>query len=186
MILSDRDIVWWMERRGLVIDPYDSVSLNGAVAQQPASVDLRLSGEYKTIPGGNPVDPKEGLTEEDVIHLDSNYIRPEQFIIASTKERVEIPPGLVGKIEGRSSIGRLGLEVHATAGFIDPGFKGQITLELTNNSTRPIKLPEGLRICQIFFTKLASTPKEIYNSKYQGQEGPTISKIHEDVELDED
>jgi dCTP deaminase len=160
---------------------------------QPASVDLRLGDEFTTfvrplgspsqgrpVVVGAPMDPEWSHMKKS-----ANFIMvPGEFVLATTIEAVHIPRTHVARVEGRSSLGRLGLIIHATAGFIDPGFRGQITLEMMNLSPRPIQLELGMRICQISFDKLINPAKRPYGhpalrSRYQGQTGVTASRLSE-------
>ncbi len=160
---------------------------------QPASVDLRLGDEFATyvrplgspaqgrpIIAGAPLDP-----EWTQVTRSANFVMvPGDFVLATTMETVCIPRTHAARVEGRSSLGRLGLIIHATAGFIDPGFRGQITLEMMNLSPRPIQLELGMRICQISFDKLINAAKRPYGhpglrSRYQGQVGVTPSRLSE-------
>src|SRR6266542_92322 len=137
-VLSDRDIREAIEARRLVIDPWDERYL------QPASVDLRLGREFRVfrnyrLPYIDPKQEMPNLTDLEVIEGDNPFIlHPGEFALAVTVERVEIPDDLVGRLDGKSSLGRLGLIVHSTAGFVDPGFKGRLTLELTNIINLPV------------------------------------------------
>jgi dCTP deaminase len=157
MILSDRDIATRLADGSLIIDPLD-YSIDPI---QPASVDLRLSDC--------------GLSNG------TRWINPGEFMLACTLETVHIPADLVAQVNGKSSLGRLGLSVHITAGFIDPGFQGQITLELHNCSQKIIQLPRRMKICQLMLQRLATPAERPYGhpsrkSKYQGQTGVTPSR----------
>lgn len=187
MILSDRDIVERIDDGSLVIEPFKESNV------EPSSVDLRLGSDAKLVaaPGlksSIPVETKRRddtfLQYTDVTLRDGGLeIKPGDFIIASTEERVEVPDDLVAKVLGRSSLGRLGVSVHQTAGYIDPGFKGEITLELSNHGPAPVMLHTGQRICQIVFTKLTSPAEKPYGhekSQYQNQEGATPSGMRFD------
>jgi dCTP deaminase len=176
MVLSDIDIVERVANGDLTIQPYDESNV------EPASVDLRLGEDFQRADPRRSVsiDLKDGAG--DNIHWlhksGSMEICPGDFVLATTKERVELPDDLVGEVLGRSSLGRLGLSVHQTAGYIDPGFEGQITLELSNHGPAPVRLAEGQRICQIFFTELSSPALHPYGhegSQYQNQSGATKS-----------
>lgn len=162
MILPDHAIIAEVDNGRLVIDPWDPALV------QPASVDVLLGDTFidQDIPGTG----KFPL-----------LLYPGRFILASTVEYFEIPDDLVGRLEGKSSLGRLGLSIHATAGFVDPGFRGQLTLELSNVSSRPIQLTAGMKIAQMSFHRLESACRKPYGhpdlgSKYQGQTGPTVSR----------
>lgn len=178
-VLSDTDIL-----KGEVgIYPFDESRV------QPASVDLRLSNQFIV---AEPVDPDiinaidltnvwDSHNMRGRIEKDSFWIEPNQFILGSTIERVSLPNFIVGRVEGKSSLGRLGLLIHATAGFIDPGFNGNITLEIYNLNCLPIILHAELPICQISFQYLESLATNPYgsdklNSKYQNQRGTTESR----------
>lgn len=185
MILSDRDLEARLAKGDLVVDPLDDPK----VQIQPASIDLRLGNVfvvYKTthVPFIDPQDPEtvQKYTERVTVKKgDSFILHPGEFALGSTIERVAIPTDLVARVEGRSSIGRLAVVVHATAGFIDPGFAGQITLELSNLGRVPVKLWPGMRISQIVLHTLTSPARRPYGkergSKYQEQEGPVTSRI---------
>ena len=191
MILSDADILRRLEAGDLVVEPLDDPDIQ----IQPASVDLRLGREFlefqhANIPCIHPntedeVDEYVELTEVDE---DGEYIlHPGDFVLGTTHERVEIPDDLIAHVEGRSSLGRLAIVVHATAGLCDPGYKGQITLELSNLGTAPVALTPGMRISQLTFTELKTPAERPYGeergSKYQDQSGPQASKIQGDREF---
>jgi dCTP deaminase len=185
MILSDRDI-----RARLRAGDLEITGLRDEALQiQPASVDLRLASEFLIYRPGqiSCLDPREPetlrLATERVNVPDAAgfILHPGEFALGSTKERVKIPHDLVARVDGRSSVGRLAVVVHATAGFIDPGFEGQITLELSNIGRIPVRLYPDMRIAQIVFqlmTSPAETPYgEARGSHYHGQEGPQASRI---------
>lgn len=188
MILSDRDIRARLAQGDVVITPLDDPDLQ----IQPASVDLRLSSTFVVyrLPHVSCIDPQdaqsvEGYTETiEVAPGDAFVLQPGEFALGSTLEKVRIPPDLVARVEGRSSIGRLAIVVHATAGFIDPGFEGQITLELSNLGRCAVKLYPGMRISQVVFHTMTSPAERPYGtergSKYQGQGGPVASRIARD------
>jgi len=191
MILSDADILERLEAGDLVIDPLDDPDIQ----IQPASVDLRLGREFlefqrTNIPCIHP-DSEQELEEyvdETVVEPDDEFIlHPGDFVLGTTKERVEIPDDLIAHVEGRSSLGRLAIVVHATAGLCDPGYQGQITLELSNLGAAPVALAPGMRISQLTFTELSSPAERPYGaergSKYQDQSGPQASKIGGDREF---
>ncbi len=193
MILSDRDIKQYLKSGKIVIEPLE----NPEVQIQPSSVDLRLGSAFKTFRHTDKayIDPlrddAEEYTETKVVGDGKPFIlHPDEFALGSTIERVEIPDDLVAHVDGRSSLGRLALLVHATAGFIDPGFKGNITVELSNVGKMPIALYPGMRICQISFESLSSSAELPYGhprrgSKYQDQRGPISSRIHLDRRMQE-
>ena len=188
MILSDRDILARLKRGDLVVEPLDEPD----VQVQPASVDLRLGHDFLVfrnphIPYIDPRGPSsESYTEAIAIPEGGVFIlHPGEFALGSTYERVRIPPDLVAKVEGRSSLGRLAVVVHATAGFIDPGFEGHITLELSNLGRVPVALHPRMRVSQIALHQMTSPAERPYGhptrkSKYQGQRGPVASRISRD------
>jgi dCTP deaminase len=185
MILSDRDIRARLAAGDLVIDPLTDPDLQ----IQPASVDLRLAETFVVytlahIPCIDPRDPRSLDTYTDTVTVEEGaafILQPGEFALGSTLERVTIPADLVARVEGRSSIGRLAVVVHATAGFIDPGFEGRITLELSNLGRVAVKLYPGMRISQIVFHRMTSPAQRPYGpergSKYHGQVGPATSRI---------
>jgi dCTP deaminase len=148
---------------------------------QPASYDIRLHDEALQLRPGLPLDPRENAEpefERVLIPESGAVLRGRGFLLCSTAERVRVGPGFVGQVEGKSSLGRLGLMVHATAGYIDPGFDGQITLELSCVHDRGVKIYPGMRIGQLAFRYCGSGDR-LYEGKYQGQEGPTASRYHQ-------
>lgn len=185
MVLSDSDIKREVKKKHILISPFDPKCV------QPASYDLKLGREFRVFKSIHKAyfDVKKN-SSEDFIELikikDSSplIVHPGEFILARTIETVGIPRDLIGRLEGKSSLGRIGIIVHATAGFIDPGFKGTLTLEMTNVANIPIALYPGMRIAQISFMRMESPAEvpygEIRGSKYWGQVGPTPSKISED------
>jgi dCTP deaminase len=190
MILADRDI---RDRLGddLVIEPLEDLDIQ----LQPASVDLRLGREFlefrrTNIPCIHPDSEREVdeyVRETRVEEGDEFVLHPGDFVLGTTMERVEIPPDLIAHVEGRSSLGRLAVVVHATAGLCDPGYRGQITLELSNLGSAPVALTPGMRISQLTFTELSSPAERPYGSergsKYQDQDGPQASRIGGDREF---
>jgi dCTP deaminase len=188
MILSDRDILARLAAGDLKIDPI----LDRPLQIQPASVDLRLSAEfiiYKTgaISCLDPRIPESlGVAAERIIVPDGDAftLHPGDFALGSTIETVSIPDDLVGQVDGRSSVGRLAVVVHATAGLIDPGFTGQITLELSNIGRIPVRLYPGVRIAQIVLHQLTSPAERPYGrqrgSSYHAQSGPQVSRLRLD------
>ncbi|WP_290816392.1 dCTP deaminase [Halovivax sp.] len=191
MILSDADILDRLEAGDLVVEPLADLDLQ----IQPASVDLRLGSEFlefrrTNIPCIHPNaerEVEEYVTETVVEEGDDFILHPGDFVLGTTYERVEIPPDLIAHVEGRSSLGRLAVVVHATAGLCDPGYRGQITLELSNLGTAPVALTPGMRVSQLTFTELSSPAERPYGSergsKYQDQSGPQASKIGGDHEF---
>ena len=178
-VLSDGTIRRLAEEGRIVIEPWDPSLV------QPASVDLRLGDLFRVFHNHRTAaidlrDPPTNLTEE-VVSEDVFVIHPGEFVLGRTLERVELPDDIVARIEGKSSIGRLGLIVHATAGFVDPGFKGTLTLEITNLTRVPIKLYPGLLIAQLSFMTLDAPAERPYGSEalgshYQGQTAATESR----------
>lgn len=185
MLLSDTDIRAALESTtgDARLDPYDP----GMV--QPASVDLRLAASFRVFENHRrtAIDPAEDQADltrlVEVGEGDPFILHPGEFVLAATLERVTLGPALAARLEGKSSLGRLGLVTHATAGFIDPGFTGQVTLELSNTATLPIKLWPGMKVGQLCFFRLSSPAEAPYGSgaagsRYQGQQGPTASRSH--------
>jgi dCTP deaminase len=191
MILSDGDICRRLEDGDLVIEPLDDPELQ----IQPASVDLRLGRTFlefqrtniPCIHPGSEREIDEYVDETTVPEGEDFILHPGDFVLGTTLERVEIPPDLIAHVEGRSSLGRLAIVVHATAGLADPGYQGQITLELSNLGAAPVALAPEMRISQLTFTELSSRADRPYGeergSKYQNQEGPQASKIGGDREF---
>jgi len=191
MILSDADILRRLEAGDLAIEPLADLDLQ----VQPASVDLRLGREFlefqhANIPCIHPNSEQEVaeyVAETRVEEGDEYILHPGDFVLGTTVERVEIPDDLIAHVEGRSSLGRLAIVVHATAGLCDPGYQGQITLELSNLGTAPVALTPGMRISQLTFTELKTSAERPYGeergSKYQNQSGPQASKIQGDHEF---
>jgi dCTP deaminase len=187
MILSDRSIRDALEAGTIVIDPL----LEGGI--QPSSVDLRIDRYFRvfrndTTPFIDPKQPQEDLTELVEVEDGKAFIlHPGEFVLASTLERVELPADVVARLEGKSSLGRLGLLIHSTAGFVDSGWRGNLTLELSNVSNLPIAIYPGMRIGQISFLQMTSAAEAPYGSgaarsKYQGQKGPTPSRYYRNFE----
>lgn len=186
MILSDRSIREALAAGRIEIDPLDEACI------QPSSVDLTIDRYFRVFRNHTTgvIDVKENL--EDLTELveirdepESRFmLHPGEFVLGSTAERVKLPTDLVGRLEGKSSLGRLGLLIHSTAGFIDAGWDGHITLELSNIATLPITLYPGMKIGQISFLAM-TTPADVpygsaaVGSKYQGQRGPTPSRYWE-------
>ena len=182
MVLSDRTIRRLLDEGRIGIEPYDESLL------QPSSLDVRVDRFFRVFrnsryPYIDVKEPMEDLTElVEVADEDQPFIlHPGEFVLGSTLERVTLPDDLVARLEGKSSLGRLGLLIHSTAGFIDPGWDGHVTLELSNVANLPITLYVGMRIGQLSFVQLsepAETPygADAIGSKYQGQEGPTPSR----------
>ena len=183
MLLSDRDILAEIEAKRIVLEPYDESLL------QPSSIDFRLDRYFRVFenhryPHIDPAADQSDLTREVEPTGDEPFIlHPGEFVLGSTLEVVSLPDDLAARVEGKSSLGRLGLLTHATAGFVDPGFSGHVTLELANVATLPIKLYPGMKIGQLCFFRLSSPAEHPYGSakygsRYQGQRGPTPSRSY--------
>lgn len=183
MLLSDRDILAEIEANRIAIEPYDAAMI------QPSSVDIRLDRFFRVFdnhkyPHIDPSVEQSDLTREVEPEGDEAFIlHPGEFVLGSTYEVCTLPDDIAARVEGKSSLGRLGLLTHATAGFVDPGFSGHVTLELANVATLPIKLYPGMKIGQLCFFRLSSPAEhpygsEKYGSRYQGQRGPTASKSY--------
>ena len=181
MLLSDRDIRAEIDSGRVRLDPYDP----GMV--QPSSIDVRLDRYFRVFenhryPHIDPAVEQEDLTRLVETEGDEPFIlHPGEFVLASTYEVVTLPDDVAGRLEGKSSLGRLGLLTHSTAGFIDPGFKGTVVLELSNVSTLPILLRPGMKIAQMVFQRMDRPAERPYghpelNSKYQGQRGAVASR----------
>jgi dCTP deaminase len=186
-VLADRDIRAEIESGRIVIEPYHAADL------QPSSVDLHLDRSFRVFrnnryPYIDVRSPQPELTE--LVHIDGDeafILHPGEFVLGQTLEWVELPDDLVARLEGKSSLGRLGLLIHSTAGYVDPGWKGNLTLELSNVANLPIALYQGMRIGQISFFRMSSPVERPYGSsdlgsKYQGQREPTESAFHRDFE----
>lgn len=183
VLLSDRDIRAAIETGDLGIDPFDPALI------QPSSVDVRMDRLFRVFNNSRytHIDPK--LPQEDLTSLvevsegDSFVLHPGEFVLAATLEYFSLPAHLAGRLEGKSSLGRLGLLTHSTAGFIDPGFSGHITLELSNTANLPIVLWPGMKVGQLALFAMSSPAETPYGSstlgsKYQGQRGPTPSRAY--------
>lgn len=183
MLLSDRDLRSAIQTGDLVLDPFDEAMI------QPSSIDVRLDRLFRVFNNSkythiDPKLPQEELTTLVEVDGDEPFIlHPGEFVLGSTLEHVTIPADLAGRLEGKSSLGRLGLVTHATAGFIDPGFTGHITLELSNAANLPIALYPNMKVGQLALFRMTSAAESPYGtgalgSKYQGQRGPTASKAY--------
>ena len=181
VLLSDRDIKEQVSAKRVGIEPFDPAMV------QPSSVDVRLDRFFRVFENHkySEIDPsieQPELTRELDDAADEHFIlHPGEFVLASTYEVITLPDDIAGRLEGKSSLGRLGLLTHSTAGFIDPGFSGHITLELSNVANLPVKLFPGMKIGQLCLIKLSSPAEHpygsaVYGSRYQGQRGPTPSK----------
>ena len=181
VLLSDRDILAEIDAGRVALNPWDPAML------QPSSIDVRLDRFFRVFenhkyPHIDPSEDQPDLTREVVPDGEDPFIlHPGEFALGSTYEVVSLPDDVAARVEGKSSLGRLGLLTHATAGFIDPGFTGHVTLELANVATLPIKLWPGMKIGQLCFFRLTSPAEHPYGSakygsRYQGQRGPTPSR----------
>jgi dCTP deaminase len=180
MVLSDRTIQRLLDDGRIEIDPYDPALL------QPSSVDVRVDRLFRVFRNNRApyidVKAEQDLTELVEVAGDEPFIlHPGEFVLGSTLERVRLPDDLVARLEGKSSLGRLGLLIHSTAGFIDPGWNGHVTLELSNVANLPITIYHGMKIGQISFMELTEPAAAPYGagalgSKYQDQRGPTPSR----------
>ena len=188
MVLSDRTIARLLEEERIVIEPYDESLL------QPSSVDVRVDRFFRVFhnaryPYIDVKEPQEDLTE--LVEIDDErpfILHPGEFVLGSTLERIVLPDDLVARLEGKGSLGRLGLLIHSTAGFIDPGWDGHVTLELSNVANLPITIYHGMKIGQISFVQLTEPADKPYGSgdlgsKYQGQMGPTPSRYWQNFDV---
>ncbi|CDG65419.1 MAG: dCTP deaminase [Methanobacterium sp.] len=191
-ILSDRDIIKYLDEGKITIDPLEDPSRQ----IQPSSVDLRIGNEFKGFriirkPCIDPLDKSDLDSYMESFHIKQGepfIIHPGEFALATTYETVKLPDDLVARVEGRSSMGRLGITMHVTAGYIDPGFEGKITLEISNIGKMPVALYTGQRVCQIVFETMTTPSLRPYghperDSKYMGQDKPVTSKIKQDYEI---
>ena len=180
MVLSDRDIKKELESGRLIVEPLVEDFI------QPASIDVRLGSNFRVFKNSQHafIDPciqQPELTESIDVDEDGSFIlHPGQFVLGTTLERIVVPDDILGKLEGKSTLGRLGLMIHSTAGYVDPGWDGELTLELSNVCTLPIKLRPGMRIGQLSFERMSSPVERPYGSEnlgshYQGQSGATPS-----------
>lgn len=183
MLLSDRDILAEVSSGGIALDPWEPAMI------QPSSVDVRLDKYFRVFenhryPHIDPAEEQSELTRViEVSDGEAFVLHPGEFVLGSTWEQVSLGPSIAARLEGKSSLGRLGLLTHSTAGFIDPGFTGHVTLELSNMATLPVKLWPGMKIGQLCFFQLSSPAEHPYGSKaygsrYQGQRGPTPSRSY--------
>ena len=183
VLLSDKDIKVEIESGRVCIDPYLTAMV------QPSSIDVRLDKFFRVFenhryPHIDPSVEQTDLTREvEAIGDEPFVLHPGEFVLGSTFEVVTLPNNIAARLEGKSSLGRLGLLTHSTAGFIDPGFSGHVTLELANVATLPILLYPGMKIGQVCFFQMTSDAEHpygssVYGSRYQGQRGPTPSRAH--------
>ncbi|MBI3953423.1 MAG: dCTP deaminase [Chloroflexi bacterium] len=188
MVLSDADILKELKAGRIIIEPLDSSALPDD-AVQPASVDLRLGRKLRVFKQHTQgfIDVKQEMPHlTEMVEIDEVtpfYLHPGEFALGVTWERVGLPTDIVGRLDGKSSLGRLGLVVHSTAGFVDPGWQGCLTLELSNLSPLPITLYYGMKVSQISFMRLTSPAHHAYGSKklgskYQGQDEPVPSRYY--------
>ena len=177
MILSDGDIRQRLAQGDLVVDPIDEEQI------QPASVDLRLSDHFLKVDENRleAIRLEEEVAYEE-LHQERIVIPPHSFLLATSLERIRLPDDLTAFVEGRSSIGRIGLFIQ-NAGGVDPGFEGTLTLELYNANRLPIRLQAGCRICQLVFARMAQAAERPYSGKYQGQHAATGSRVHMDADV---
>jgi dCTP deaminase len=184
VLISDRDIRAEIADERIVLDPYDPAMV------QPSSVDVRIDRYFRLFDNHKYAHIDPSLDQPDLTRLvevapDEPFIlHPGEFVLGSTYEQVTLPDDIAARLEGKSSLGRLGLLTHSTAGFIDPGFSGHVTLELSNMATLPIKLWPGSKIGQLCFFRLSSPAEHAYGSgaygnRYQGQRGPTASRSYQ-------
>ena len=183
MLLSDRDIKAELSSGRIGLDPLDLGMI------QPSSIDVRLDKYFRLFDNHKYpfIDPREDQNEltrlVEVKDGEPFILHPGEFVLGSTYEQTTLPDDIAARLEGKSSLGRLGLLTHSTAGFVDPGFSGHVTLELCNVATLPIKLWPGMKIGQLCFIRLTSPAEKPYgsseySSRYQGQRGPTASRSH--------
>jgi dCTP deaminase len=183
VLLSDRDLRKEVDSGRLVLEPFDDVMV------QPSSIDVRLDRFFRVFNNTRYTHIDPSIQQDDltsVVEADDEepfVLHPGEFVLGSTFELVKLPDDLAGRLEGKSSLGRLGLLTHSTAGFIDPGFEGHITLELSNVANLPITLWPGMKIGQLCLFRLSSSAEHPYGSaqagsRYQGQRGPTPSRAY--------
>ena len=187
-MLSDVDIKIALKEGLIQIEPLEESYI------QPSSIDLKVGSDFRVFENHkySHIDPKAKQQELTSLvtatEAEPFVLHPGEFVLGTTYEKVTLSNKVVARLEGKSSLGRIGLLIHSTAGFVDPGFSGYLTLELSNVANLPIKVYPEMRIGQISFYYLNSPSEseygsDIYGSKYQGQEGPTPSKSHNDFEV---
>jgi dCTP deaminase len=185
MILSDVDIRKEIEAGRIVIDPFDETCI------QPSSIDVHVDTQFRVFANSRYpyIDVKTEMPDlTEVVEVGGGepfILHPGEFVLGSTLERVALPDDMVARLEGKSSLGRLGLLIHSTAGYVDPGWDGYLTLELSNVANLPITIYPGMKIGQISFFRLSTPAERPYGSrhtrsKYQGQRGPTASRFFEE------
>ncbi|GAA4808955.1 dCTP deaminase [Actinomycetospora chlora] len=184
MLLSDRDIRAEIAAGRVGLDPFDATLL------QPSSVDLRLDRHFRTFNNHAYTHIDPALQQDDLTRMveppgpdEAFVLHPGEFVLGSTYEVITLPDDIAGRLEGKSSLGRLGLLTHSTAGFIDPGFSGHVTLELSNVANLPIRLWPGMKVGQLCLFRLSSPAEHpygspVYGSRYQDQRGPTPSRSY--------
>ncbi len=194
MILSDTDLAERLDSGDIVVDPIEDFETQ----IQPASIDVRLGNEFLEFERTNiscihpyvDHEVKQYVSDTHISDDDEFILHPGDFVLGTTQEHIEVPPDLVATIEGRSSLGRLAIVVHATAGWVDPGYRGQVTLELSNLGNAPVALKPGSRVAQLVFTEMRSEATRPYGpergSKYQDQRGPQPSQIQNDTDVEVD
>jgi dCTP deaminase len=187
MVLSDRTIRELIEAGRLRVEPYDPLAI------QPSSIDIRLDRRFRVFRSTRytHIDPRQeqpDLTELVSVGDGEPFVlQPGQFCLGNTWEEITLPDDVVGRLEGKSSLGRLGLVIHSTAGYVDPGFRGHLTLELSNAASLPIQLYPRMKIGQLSFLRMTTPADRPYGthplgSKYQGQDEPTASRVHLDFD----
>jgi dCTP deaminase len=190
VVLSDRTIRRLLEEGRIGIEPYEEELL------QPSSVDVRVDRLFRVFRNSRYpyIDVKQAMDDlTELVEVDEEepfILHPGEFVLGSTLERIRLPDDLVARLEGKSSLGRLGLLIHSTAGFIDPGWDGHVTLELSNVANLPITIYYGMKIGQLSFVQLTEPAETPYGagalgSKYQGQAGPTPSRYWKNFEVSE-
>jgi len=188
VLLSDRDLLAEVKAGTLQLDPFDMDLV------QPSSIDVRLDRLFRVFNNHlythiDPAERQDDLTAEVRVERGEAFVlHPGEFVLASTLEVITLGDQLAGRLEGKSSLGRLGLLTHSTAGFIDPGFSGHVTLELSNVANLPIKLWPGMKIGQLCIFRLSSPAEHpygaaVYGSRYQGQRGPTPSRSYQNWQV---
>lgn len=177
MILADKTLTKMIEEKTLVVEPIEEGQI------QPASIDIRLGNTFSIVEDTSTgIINLENEIKYKTITTDSYILLPNQFVLATTMEYFDLPDDLTAFVEGRSSLGRMGLFIQ-NAGWVDPGFKGEITLELYNANRCAIELKAGRRVGQLVFAKMDETALNPYNGKYQGQRGATGSRVFMDKEI---
>ena len=187
MVLSDRTIKEELAKGRIVVEPL------GEGCIQPASVDVHLDRRILVFRNSRRpyIDVRKDMTDlTDLVEIEGDQafiLHPGEFVLASTLEYIELPEDLVARLEGKSSLGRIGLLIHSTAGYVDPGWKGHLTLELSNVANLPVTLYYGMKIGQLSYSRLSTSADNLYGSpglgsKYQGQTQPTASRIYQDFD----